>query len=617
MNQEKGFQIKEIKQEQIPVYNRSPKKKDEGLISLFSKKNLLKTLLVVIIVFILVAAAAIIWGRHSFSRAKVEIGLEAPKDIASGEEITFTINYKNNNRVNLNDAYLIVDYPSGTFSLEGKEIYQEQESLGTIMRKSQGKKDFKIRLVGEKGDVKNITVKLDYQPQNISSRFENSTIFRIEINSVLIGLNVDGSEQTLAGQEVSYLIEYENKTDSDISDLRIELAYSQDFEFTSANPSPELGEEEENNNVWQVGLLNPGEKGTIDLKGILNGNEGESKILKVTAGRIENETFLQYSQIEFVTQIAPPPITLLLKVQKSDEECIIDPGQTLNYEIEFRNNTDIALRELILKLYFQDDIFDFKELELGETGFFDSRENVITWSGGEVSSLNLLEPNQSDKVNFSVKIKESLPIFSYNDKNFQAKVLAEIETLTVPDKFSISELKVEKELICKINSQLDLKTKVYYYEPSSGIVNTGPISPRVDQLTTYTVHWQIGNTSNDLEDVKVSAILPQGIEWSNHYINKVKDSQILYNQRTKEISWEIDRIPASTGVILPAYELIFQIGLRPSLNQLGSTPILINESSAEGKDIFTNTNLRDFTPIIDTTLPDDSRISSSQGVVKE
>lgn len=608
------FQIKEIKQEQIPVYKTPSNKRDGGLISLLSKKNLPKTLLIIIIIFILLAGAAIIWGRHSFSRAEVQIDIEVPEDIASGEEVVLTIKYKNNNRVNLYDVYLIIDYPLGTFSPEGKEIYQEQKNLGTILRKSQGEESFKVRFVGEKGDVKNLTAKLDYRPQNINSRFENGSSLRIEINSVLIGINIEGSEKTIAGQEVKYLIEYENETEEDILSLKIELTYSDDFEFKSANPNPESVE---GNNVWGVDLLRPGEKEAIELKGVLKGGEGESKILKAAIGRIENDSFLQYSQSEFVTQIAPSPIILLLGIEGVEEECKINPGQRLNYKIEFRNNTDVVLRELILRANFEDNIFDFKKLELGGIGFFDSRENIITWSGAEVSALNLLEPNQLGQVRFSVQIKESLPIFSFNDKNFQARILAEIETLSVPAKFSIPELKVERELVCKINSQLDLKAKVYYYEPEPGIINIGPIPPRVNQLTTYTVHWQITNTSNDLKNIKVWATLPQGINWQNYYINKVSGSNINYNERTKEVIWEISELPAGTGVVLPVYELIFQIGLRPSINQVGQIPTLIKESSIEGKDSFTEVTLKDFSPEIDTTLPHDPKVSSGQGWVKE
>lgn len=610
MNGTQDFQVREIKQEQVPVSVTPPEKKGGGLISLFNRKNLPKTLIAIFIIVILIAAAAIFWGRHSFSKAKVEIDIEVPEEIASGEEISLMIKYENNNRVDLGDAYLIIDYPMGTFSLEGKEIFQEEKSLGTILRKSEGEKEFRIRFVGEEGSAKSLVAKLNYQPQNINSRFENSALLRIEINSVLIGIDIEGSEETTSGQEVSYLIEYENKTDDDISDLKMELSYSDDFEFKIAEPNPI-----EEDNIWQIDLLKSGQKKTIDLKGILRGEERENKILKATIGRTENDNFLQYSQKEFITQISPSPLLLRLELQGIEDKCNVDSGERLNYKIEFKNNTDIALVELVLKVHLNNKVFDFQTLDLDE-GFFDSRQGIITWSGGDVSALSLLEPNQSDEVSFSVKIRDPL-MFSYNDKNLQARILAEIETLAVPAKFSVSELRVEKELVCRVNSQLALQIKGYRYEPGTKITNTGPIPPKVDQLTTYTIHWQISNSSNDVENVRIWAILPQGIEWFDNYTNEVSDSQFYYNERTKELIWQIDKVPAGTGVIFPTYELVFQIGLRPSVNQINQTPTLINESSIEGKDSFTKVILKDFSPIIDTSLPHDSKISIGQGKVVE
>jgi len=610
MNGTQDFQVREIKQEQVPVSVTPPEKKGGGLISLFNKKNLPKTLIVILILVIFIAVGAIFWGRHSFSKAKVEIDIEVPKEIASGEEISLIIKYENNNRVDLGDAYLIIDYPLGTFSLEGKEIFQEEEKLGTILHKSEGEKEFRVRFVGEEGSAKNLVAKLNYQPQNINSRFENSALFRIEINSVLIGIDIEGSEETISGQEVSYLIEYENKTDDDISDLKMELSYSDDFEFKTAEPNPI-----EEDNIWQIGLLKSGQKETIDLKGILRGEERENKILKATIGRTENDIFLQYSQKEFITQISPSPLLLLLELQGIGDKCNVDSGERLNYKIEFKNNTDIALVELVLKVHLNNKVFDFQTLDLDE-GFFDSRQGVITWSGADVSALSLLEPNQSDEVIFSVKIRDPL-MFSYNDKNLQARILAEIETLAVPAKFSISELRVEKELLCRINSQLVLQTKGYYYEPGTEITNTGPIPPKVDQLTTYTIHWQIFNSSNDVENVRIWSILPQGKDWSDNYSNKVSDSQFYYNERTKELIWQINKLPAGTGIIFPTYELVFQVGLRPSVNQIGQTPTLINESSIEGKDSFTKVILKDFSAIVDSALPHDPKIGIGQGKVVE
>jgi hypothetical protein len=609
------FQYKPINTQYQPVQSEQQSaKKGDGLMNLFNKRNLPKTSAILIVVGILIIIAAIIWGRSSFSKSRVDLSITAPDNISSGEETILTVKYKNNNRVSLNDVHIIINYPQGSFSSEGKEAFQDDRNLGTIGKKAEGEENFKIRLLGEKGNIKNITVKLNYKPQNINSRFENVVSLKAEINTILIGIHIEGSEKAVAGQQANYAIEYENKTEEIIDNLRIKLEYPDDFQFKNSEPAPKSKDE---NDIWEVGSLRSGGKKTINLVGILSGQEMENKVMKGFIGRIEDDNFIQYSQSEFITQISPAPIVLVSSIDGIEDECKVDAGQQLRYRIKFKNNTDVALRELILKAYLKDSIFDVKEIKLDDKGFFDSRNNMITWSGADIPQLNLLEPSQSGEVSFSIKIKESMPILSFNDKNFKADIIAEIQTLTVPAKFAGTELKFENELSCKINSQLNLQTKVYYYEPSQGIYNNGPIPPKVNALTTYTIHWQITNTSNDLDNIRVKTTLPQGISWTNYQINKLNKGQVSYNERTKEVIWDIGRISAGAGITMPMYELIFQIGLTPSINQVGQTPVLINESSIEGKDLFTGLILTKSTSSINTALPDDSKVGYNNGKVVE
>jgi hypothetical protein len=619
---DKEFKIKEVNIGATPEKASSPqsggrqevkppKAKMRGLISLFSRKNLPKTLIVLFCIAAVTAMLSFVAGKSSFNLDNVKINIRVPSSVSSGEEVVVKIDYINDNRVGLKDAYLTIDYPSGTFSVDGKELSQERKGLESIAKKSQGTEEFRVRFVGEKGDSKTITVKLNFMPQNISSRFEQSTTSRVEINSVLVSINIDGPEKFIAGQEANYLIEYENKTEENIYNLNLELAYDKDFKFKNAEPTPQ----KDTNNLWKIDVLRAGEKRSINLIGNLNGKEGESKSLKVIIGRIENDQLIQYSQSEYLTLISPSPIILNPVLEGEEEDCRLDPGQTLKYRIDFKNNTDVPLIELILKVHFEDSVFDSRNIQLGEIGFFDSRENTVTWSGADVPALKLLEPNQSGSVSFSIKIKKPVPMSNYNDKNLKAEISAEIGTKTVPNKFAVSELNIANGLSCKINSEVDLKTRVYYYEPGTGIINSGLMPPRVDALTNFTVHWQISNGSNDLENILIKSTLPQGVEWSDVYINKVPNSQVSYNERTKDIVWEIEKVPAGLGRLLSAYELVFQIAIRPSTNQIGTSPILINETSLEAKDSFTGIFLKDYTNPVNTNLPDDPR--SPGGAVRQ
>jgi len=612
-----NFNIKEIQNEKPVGFDlKKPQAKSKS-----KKKYLYLTMVIVIVIILIIGTAAFIKGWFSFSRDRVELEVIAPMEVSSGENIKFTINCQNNNRVALKNVKLIIDYPKGVYSIEGSELTQEVIDIGNILAKGGETKNFEIRLTGEKGSVKSLSVKLNYQPANISSYFENSTVFKINISSVLIGLYLTVPQKAISGEEVSYILDYINNSNRDFSDLRIELDYPSGFFFKGAEPQPILVQEQnkllEKNNLWQLKKLEKNERGTIKISGILEGIEGENKILGASVGELKEDKLLKYSQTSSVTQISSSPLSVSLFLNNSEEQTNIRFGEKLNYRIKFENNTDIALSQLILKLYFQGDVFNFKTLNLREKGFFDSLNNVIIWSAAGVPSLALLPPGESGEVAFSLSLEKDFPINNFDDKNFRISVQAELETFNVPPQFNLERLKIEKISSSKVRSMVVLQAKGYYNETTSGIDNFGPIPPKVDETTTYTIHWQIINNSNDLENVQVTATLPQGIEWRDTYTVSNRESRLEYNERTKQIIWAIDKIPAATGFLIPVCELVFQIALRPSITQIRTTPILIDESSLEGRDTFTEEILEAFSPAIAANLPDDLTITINDGRVVE
>jgi len=616
-NNQENFDIREIKGEEPSKFEaEKPKKPAQGL----SKKHLKIGLGIIIVLILAFAVITFLKGWFSFSKGNVSLDIISSTEISSGEEIEFVIRYQNNNRVALKDAKLIIDYPRGTYSLEGEELTQEVNELGTIPSKKEGTEHFKIRLTGEKGSTKLLAVRLNYQPANINSHFENSASFKMNVSSVLIGTYLTTPQKAINGEEITYILDYINNSDQDFFNVRIELNYPSGFTYKTAEPLPvstQEGKFSGENNIWQTEELKKGERETIRISGILEGIDGENKILGVSIGEIKNDKFLKYSQTTAVTQISSSPLIVALSLNDKVEEINVNSKDVLYYKIEFKNNTDIALSQLILKAYLHGGMFNFRSVKLAQKGFFDSLNNVIIWSAAGVPSLALLPPGESGSVTFSIAVNENFPINDFNDKNFQISVQAELETLNVPPQFSLERLKVEKILKSEVNSKVVLRAKGYYNETTANITNSGPTPPKVNQVTTYTIHWQITNTSNDLENVRVTAILPEGIEWRNVYITLNKDTKLEYNERTKQIAWSINKIPVATGFLIPAYELVFQIALRPSITQVGTSPILIDESTLEGKDTFTGETLEAFSPAIVTDLPDDLTISARMGEVVE
>ena len=260
---------------------------------------------------------------------------------------------------------------------------------------------------------------------------------------------------------------------------------------------------------------------------------------------------------------------------------------------------------MVLKAYFQGEMFNFKTLSLKEKGFFDSLNNVITWSAAGSSFFGPFASWRIGQVEFSVSVKDNFLINDLTDKNFKISVRAELETLNVPPEFNLERLKIEKILNSKLNSKVVLKAKGYYNETTANIDNFGPIPPRVIRLLLIQFIGKLPIRLMIWKMCWITAVLPQGIGWQNVYTTLNQGTELEYNERTKQIVWKIDKMPAAVGSLIPAYELVFQITLQPSVTQIGTSPVLIDESHLEAKELLPEKPWNHSVPAIATDLPDD------------
>ncbi|OGZ07551.1 MAG: hypothetical protein A3C13_04880 [Candidatus Lloydbacteria bacterium RIFCSPHIGHO2_02_FULL_50_11] len=155
----------------------------------------------------------------------------------------------------------------------------------------------------------------------------------------------------------------------------------------------------------------------------------------------------------------------------------------------------------------------------------------------------------------------------------------------------------------RVSSQVQFASRaVYYVGP---FVNSGPIPPRVEQETTYTVIWSIVNTSNSINNTEVRAVLPIYVEWYGSVSPGTEN--LTYNQNTNEVVWTAGNIPAGTGIDKPPREVAFQVVLTPSLSQLRSAPALVTQIRLSATDAFTGVLLEQNKSDITTDLSTDPK----------
>ena len=483
------------------------------------EKRLLWLASVVVILAVLAIGGWFVWrNSRSFNASGVALDIFGQDRVVSGEEINYIVRYKNNSKVSIDSAVLAFSAPAqsmpsdiNNFIKQG-DFFVATQSLGRLTPGQEGQAEFKIRVLGDKDSRQKFTARLNYRPSNISSDFSNSAEFSSTVISVPLVLSFILPERIVSGQTMNFSLRYLNTSDANFEGAQLKIEYPDGFIFDNSLPSPSDGQAQlgDGNNTWNLPEIGSREEGNIVIKGTISGNEGDSKTFKAQIGTpTNNGDFVIYSQALSSPQISASPLLVeqsLLNLPDNNA----NSGQILDYRIKYRNTTSAAIGPVFITVKIDGKVVDASSVN-AVNGFFSSSDNLITWNSSSLPALEQLEAGTEGTLDFSLKVKDNLPVNSFSDKNFTIVTTAKIDSFNVPLALSGIQLAGQNQFTVKVNSKLALNMKGYYNDRL--LPNSGPLPPRVGQKTTYTIYWQILNSSNDLSNVKVEAYLPSYVRW--------------------------------------------------------------------------------------------------------
>ena len=167
--------------------------------------------------------------------------------------------------------------------------------------------------------------------------------------------------------------------------------------------------------------------------------------------------------------------------------------------------------------------------------------------------------------------------------------------------------------IVKINSDLQIVSKALYYD--GPFQNSGPIPPKAENKTTYTILWTVTNSANTISGVEARAILPFYVRFTG--MTSPPSENLFYNESTREVLWKLEKVSPGAGLTGDPREVAFQVELSPSLSQVGSIPQLLSETVLTGTDNFTNSTIKTTRSALNTKLANDSQFKSGNEKVVE
>jgi uncharacterized repeat protein (TIGR01451 family) len=551
-----------------------------------------KKLLFIVLFIVVIGGFFLFWLYRGsmFSKEILRLEILGPETAKMGEEIEYTIRYKNNGNFVLENPKFIFDMPENSLTEDSKtriiqdleDIYPGDEEVIKI----------KTRLLGKEGDLKTAKVALSYVPKNLTVRYESDTSFTTKIEEVQITLDFDLPSKIEKEKETQYSINYFSNIDYPLENLSLKIAPVAGFDFISSDPVSLDGSE------WKLNTLNKAEGGRVNIKGKASASTDQKLTFFVELGMWRYGNFITIKEATIDIEIIQPLLFISQQVNGSSSYVAL-PGETLHYQIFFRNIGSTPFDNLFMITKLDGSALDFSSI-LARDGQVQPNDNMIVWDYKQVVQLRHLDVQEEGSVNFYVKLRDDWTPSG-----------ADINNTTITNEVNISQ--ITQKFTIKVNSGLVISQKAHY--KSSDIENSGPVPPKIEKATTYTITWDIKNYFNDTKNVKVKAILPNNVSLTGKIMPPNESSNFTFDSVSREIVWSPGDILAGTGVRGDPYTISFQVSLTPSASQKGLIAPLIGPAQISAENQFTNTIItaQDFS--INTSLPDDFD-NSGGGIVE-
>lgn len=575
-----------------------------------SRKFPVFRLFIILLTGLILTLAGLFWYLFvkgpSFSPKNVAFELSFPENAKVGELAKFEIKLSNKNEVSLSWADIIFEYPENAKPIkeEAKKTLRERKKLGLLRPNEEIKETFEAYVFGESGKEYEFKAGLEFRFEGSNIISEKEIAGKIKITGSPIGINIEGPEEINSGQTIKLKINYLSDSPALFKNLVLEIEYPPDFNFKKASPSPVL-----QNKRWAIGDLG-NEKKSIGIEGTLGGNNLEEKYFKIRIGEIVKGELNVYG--ESVKKITVKQEFLEAIVATDAKDQIASAGQTIIGEIKYKNNLAVGVENIKIELEISGKAVDERSISAFR-GYYLGSDKKIVWQKGSFQDLKYLEPGEQGQVGFQFKLLDKLPIKSPADKNFTIDLKARIETASPPPDYQEIDLGSESSIAIKMGSALVFSRQGFYYYKN--IPPSGPIPPRIGQKTTYTVVFSLANSSNDISDLEIRSFLPNYMSWENKILGE--GEKLEYNDKNREIIWKIPLIKAGEGVISPARQAAFQIGLIPFLPQLNASPVILEETFLRGRDEFTEKIIEEKKAAMTTELRDDPKLTYNDWRVKE
>lgn len=570
----------------------------------------------IVIAVLVLGVGFYLWHRSSVEAVSITTNLDQ-NPATVGIPLTVKIDLSNNSGSDIGDMQLSVSLPQSLPLADGSGASMVNKSIGNISKGSTNEQTLQLIPLPDPNNTRTVTITASYTLGSLSARFQTASNLNINVQNLPLTLALTAPSTVFSGEQFETTAAYgrsstgESNLDSSSTQfppLSVNFIYPDTFSLVSADPSPGAA----NGDIWLIGPLNNGDVGKILVRGKISLPDQTQFVMSANlSANILGQNYVIASSSAPVT-VNVSPLSLDITLNNSTST-VAQSGDTLNYTLSYKNNTQVAFQAVVIKADIAGSMLDMNTLQY-PGGNFDPNRDAITWDSNSTPSLGSIAPGASGTVTFSVALDKSYPIFQLNDKDFSARVNATITSPTVPYLITADQTINTASSVTKIGGEILVDANGYFRDAPSGLINSGPWPPKVGTATEYTIHWKLTNYSTDLSNVQVEAQLSPGVTFTGQSSANTSSTP-QYASSTNQIVWSVGSLPATSGILTTAPEAIFQVSATPQSSNIGQYMDLLEPTVLTAQDDFTGLQLTAGSPAVSTLLPSDTTVTSGQGLV--
>jgi hypothetical protein len=572
---------------------------------IFMKTSFFKKFFLFSLVFFVLAAGYASYmffaKSNTVSNKNIDIAVLGNTFTAGGEELSLVVEITNRNSLPLESVDLIVEYPKGSEGGLLQDSERIREKLDRVPSGEVVSKNIKIVLFGEQGSIRPVRIAMEYRMEGSNATFVKEKLYEVTINSTPLNVSITGPSSASPNQNVTLEVKASLNATKSLPKVLIRVDYPTGFQFTSASPAPSFG-----SNIWNLGDLAPGAEKTISITGkMIDVFDGEEKAFRAWSGSQSSADKavidVVFNSVLHTLAIKKPLITADIFIEGDRaREHALDSKTNITAEIRWSNNLDTKINDFVIKAEISGNAVNRKTIK-AQQGFYESSTDTIVWDKNSMNKFKEINPGDSGSVVFSLSPNSLFGASNGMLSSPTINIDVTIEGKQPLVEYSLQSLSTKESTTIKIISDLGFSAKALHF--SGPLTNKGPIPPKAEQETTYTVSWSLSNTANNISKAKIVASLPNWVSFGGAVSPTGED--ISYNQATREVTWNIGSIPQGTGITNKFREAFFQVKLKPSLSQVGSSPVIINDAVLTGHDDFANVDVKVKKGSLDTRLSSD------------